>query len=211
MDGPRQRGLVIAGMVAAGAGEFAGFLSAEMPDLEMADLDSTQLLLHGLSYSLEEGPARERELEQERERERERALEQEQWLGGSSGVSRRPLLSGVEESAEEGEAEAEDEEEGEEEEEEEEGERQGSGEEWRRDGGGRDGDGLLYGGEEGSEYATESAAELELLNASYDDEYGDELGSLAGSHAASARQPALARDPSIIDPDYLDDEDEDFA
>ena len=33
MDSPEERGLVVAGMVAAGAGEFAGYLSAEMPDL----------------------------------------------------------------------------------------------------------------------------------------------------------------------------------
>ena len=210
-----------------------------------ADLDTTQQLLHGLSYSLEEAPARgrerdlqEEEREQERERERERKMESERglaWLherehGGGTvalrGETSRPTLSGVEESAEEGE-EAEEEEEGEEAEEEEEGEAESRGDGGGGGGGGGDGgEDWLERGERDEDdddvddvddddddddvlllYSDEAG---ELVDASYD-EYGDETVSLGRGINNHNHHHHLARDPSVIDPDYLDDEeDEDY-
>jgi hypothetical protein len=78
MEGLRERRQVIAGMVAAGSADFARFVLADMPDLEEAATDdSVQHLLHGLSYSLEEDPARQRERERAWDRDRDQALGQD--------------------------------------------------------------------------------------------------------------------------------------
>lgn len=162
-------------MAASGATDFARYVAAEMPDLDVTEAEDTaQHLMHGLSYSLEEGPAKAREWEREwnleREREKEKLLERaaarrhssshastiEELEMASSSV-RNEVLHGVEESGEEGED-------------------------------------MSKGDETGR---------LDVFRDEYD-EYGDELG--LGTQQASGSLPAFERDPSIVDPDYFDED-----
>ena len=194
VGGPRERGLVVAGMDAAGAGEFADFLAEELLDLSVAtsDVDTTQQLMQGLSYSLEGGLVAARENVYGRgvmeSSCRHDASETSFQLGTSSLMNDRSVLgplSEVEESAEEGE--------------------------------GADKDG---GNDEGTEQEEDVGALLQVspigegsgirdarepLDAfnDDDDEYGDESG-MAGNHVRV--KPSHLRDPSIIDPDYFDDD-----
>ena len=254
MDDPRERGLVIAGMRSAGATEFAAYLSVKTADLDVAeepDADTTQQLLHGLSYSLEEAPAKVREreaaaaaaaVEHEEEEEEEREcvpgtlrgniLEEEagdqlRRLERQRDQEVLPHTTVLRDVVEEEEEPWEEEEE----------ETQGQDWEVKRDGAfvtkpvpvpvpvpvvphpkaereeeqqqqqEEEEDVLCHESGAHRRFQQDDVEELLLLDPStlhyyhedeYEDEYGDETG--------VQRRPTLGPDPSVIDPDFLDDD-----